>query len=197
MDPHEVKIVRQYAINEVAGGLLLGHHLLRSEDPYVRSQLTYHTLDELKHGWLWTQFLDKKGVGVAGAKGGNEYFDFIGRQEDDMRFLAAVHIYELRVPFHLTIHMELPEIDPELKEVMRGIRDDEKFHLGWIRKYLLEKIKTDPISVKGAVAEAEQIEQAVYMGYLAHMERYGGYAGALVALARGHLSEFASPSSAF
>src|SRR5205823_8239870 len=64
--------------------------------------------------------------------------------EDEVMFLAAVHIYELRVPFHLGAHMELPQINPELKEVMGKIRDDEKFHLSWVRKYL---DKQDPQQV--------------------------------------------------
>src|ERR1700721_21941 len=124
MDPFEIKVVRQYAINEIAGGLALGKFALKSENPFVRSQLTYHAMDELRHGWLWTEFLDKKKIGVAGAKGGNDYFDFMTAQEDEIYFLAAVHIYESRIPFHLGTHMELPQIDPGLKEVMGGIRDD-------------------------------------------------------------------------
>jgi hypothetical protein len=80
---------------------------------------------------------------------------------------------------------------------MTTIRDDEKFHLGWIRKYLLEKMKTDAEGVLRAVGTAEQVEEQVYLGYLAHMERYGGYAGKLVQLARGHLAEFVRPLSFF
>ena len=62
MDPFEVKLVRQYAINEIAGGLMLGNFLLKSDDPFVRSQLTQHAMDEFRHGWLWTELLDKKGT---------------------------------------------------------------------------------------------------------------------------------------
>ena len=197
MHPHEIKLVRQYAINEIAGGLALGNFALKSEDPFVRSQLTYHAMDELRHGWLWTEFLDKKGVGVASAKGGNDYFDFMRAQENEIDFLAAVHIYELRVPFHLGTHMELPEIDPGLKEVMGSIRDDEKFHLSWIREFLVKKMEKDPQRVIDAVKKAEKVEKETYEKYIAHIKQYGDYLGKLASLIEKKLPEFPTPSTSF
>ncbi|MGH2506211.1 MAG: ferritin-like domain-containing protein [Rhabdochlamydiaceae bacterium] len=197
MHPHEVKLTRQYAINEIAGGLLLGHFALKSDNPFIRSQLTYHAMDELRHGWLWTEFLDKKGIGVAGAKGGNDYFNFIGLQTDEIDFLAAVHIYELRVPFHLGTHMEIPEIDPGLKEVMGNIRDDEKFHLSWIREYLHEKMDTDAQHVLDAIRKAEEVEQETYSKYISYIKQFGGYFGELATLVERNMPEFPAPSSYF
>lgn len=197
MDPFEIKLVRQYAINEMAGGLALGHFALKSDNPFIRSQLTYHAMDELRHCWLWTELLDKKKIGVAGAKGGNDYFDFMTAQEDEINFLAAVHIYELRVPFHLGTHMELPQINPELKEVMGKIRDDEKFHLSWIRKYLAEKMKTDPQKVIDAVKKCEEVEKETYTKYIAHIKQYGGYLADLALLVEKNMPEFPTPSSYF
>lgn len=197
MHPHEIKLVRQYAIDEISGGLLLGQFALKSETPFVRSKLTYHSMDELRHGWLWTKLLDKKGVGVAGAKGGNDYFDFIEAQKDEINFLAAVHIYELRVPFHLGTHMEISNIDPDLKEVMGQIRDDEKFHLSWIKDYLIKHMETDPKSVLDAVKRAEDIEEKTYMKYINHIKQYGDYFGELASLVEKNLPEFPLPSDGF
>lgn len=197
MHPHEVKLLRQYAINEVAGGLLLGRHLLKSADPVVRSELTHHALDEFKHGWMWTEFLDKAGVGVAGAEGRNEYFEYIGTQEDDLEFLAAVHIYEIRVPFHLGVHMEHPGLSPGLKEVIGAIRDDEKFHLGWIRKYLLARMETEPERVRAAVAASEALEERTYRAYLERIKQYGEYCGEFVALIENALPSFDAPGKYF
>lgn len=197
MDPFEIKLMRQYAINEIAGGLALGHFALKSDNPLIRSQLTYHAMDELRHGWLWTELLDKKKIGVAGAKGGNDYFDFMTAQEDEINFLAAVHIYELRVPFHLGTHMELPQINPELKEVMGKIRDDEKFHLSWIRKYLAEKMTTDPQKAIDAVKKCEEVEKETYTKYIAHIKQYGGYLADLASLVEKKMPGFPTPSSYF
>ena len=197
MDPFEIKLVRQYAINEIAGGLILGHFVLKSENAFIRSQLTYHAMDELRHCWLWTELLDKKKIGVAGAKGGNDYFDFMTAQEDEINFLAAVHIYELRVPFHLGTHMELPQINPELKEVMGKIRDDEKFHLSWIREYLVKKMETDPQKVIDAVKKCEEVEKETYTKYIAHIKQYGGYLADLASLVEKNMLEFPTPSSYF
>jgi hypothetical protein len=197
MNPFEIKVVRQYAINEIAGGLALGRFALKSENPFIRSQLTYHSMDELRHGWLWTEFLDKKKIGVASAKGGNDYFDFMTAQEDEIDFLAAVHIYELRIPFHLGTHMELPQIDPELKEVMGKIRDDEKFHLSWIREYLTKKMETDRQKVIDAVKKCEQVEKETYTKYINHIKQYDGYLKDLALLIEKKIPEFPTPSSYF
>jgi len=197
MNPFEIKLVRQYAINEIAGGLALGNFALKSENPYVRSQLTYHAMDEFRHGWLWTDFLNKQKVGVASAKGGNEYFDFTTAQEDEINFLAAVHIYELRIPFHLETHMQLPQINPELKVIMKGIADDEKFHLGWIRDYLIDKMKDNPQEVINAVKRSEQIENQTYLRYINHIKKYGGYIEDLATLVESKLGEFPTPSDYF
>lgn len=197
MDPYEVKLIRQYAINEVAGGMLLGRFLLGSANPLVRSKLTYHAYDEFRHGWLWTEFLDKRGIGVEPAEGENLYFNFAGTLKDEIDFLAAVHIYELRVPFHLSLHMEVPQIDPELKVLMGEIRDDEKFHLGWIRKYLTEKLATDAEHVLAAVKAAEKAEEETYVGYIRHIKQYGGYFADLANIVEANLSTFPAPSATF
>ncbi len=197
MDPFEIKLVRQYAINEIAGGLALGQFALKSEDPFIRSKLTYHSMDELRHAWLWTDFLDKKNIGVASAKGGNDYFDFMTAQEDEIDFLAAAHVYELRIPFHLGTHMELPQIDPGLKEVMGKIRDDEKFHLSWIRDYLVKKMETDREHVIEAIKKCEEVEKLTYTKYIGHIKQYPGYLNDLASLVEKKISEFPEPSAYF
>ena len=197
MDPLEAKLVRQYAINEIAGGLVLGHFLLQSEDPVIRSQLTYHAMDELKHGWLWTDLLNKKGIGVAGAKGDNAYFRFMAAQQEELAFLAAAHVYELRIPFHLGAHMRLPQIDPELKKVMGDILNDEQSHLGWIRDYLVKKMDTNAQQVIDAIKACETIEQETYTQYIGHIKQYGGYLGDLAALIEKKMPEFPAPSTYF
>ncbi len=197
MDPFEIKIVRQYAINEIAGGLALAQFALKSEDPYIRSRLTYHSMDELRHGWLWTDFLNKKKVGVAKAKGGNDYFDFMTAQEDEIYFLAAVHIYELRIPFHLGAHMDLPEISPDLKELVGKIRDDEKFHLSWVKDYLVKKMETDREKVIEAIKTCEKVEYETYTHFIAHIKKYPGYMQNFANLLEKRLPEFPTPSSYF
>lgn len=197
MDPFEVKLVRQYAINEIVGGLALGRFALKSDNPFLRSRLTYHSMDELRHGWLWTEFLDKQKIGVAPAKGGNDYFDFMVAQEDEINFLAAVHIYELRVPFHLGAHMELPQINSDLRDLMGKIRDDEKFHLSWIREYLLEKMESGPQRIIDAVKKCEEVEKETYNKYIGHIKQYGGYLTDLALLIEKKIPDFSQPSAGF
>ena len=196
-DTGELKLVRQYAINEIAGGLMLGKRALLAEDPDVRSKLTYHSMDELRHGWLWTKYLNDKGVGPARAKGGNDYFDLAGSLADETAFLAAVHVYELRVPFHLGSHMEFSQVNPDLREVIRGICDDEKHHLSWIREVLLRRMQTDREAVLRAIAGAEKAEKETYERYAAHLKRYDGYLGAFGAFIESRMPRFVSPTSLF
>lgn len=196
-DDLELKLVRQYAINEIAGGLMLGKRALLAEDPEIRAKLTYHSMDELRHGWLWTKYLNDKGVGPAPAKGGNDYFDFADTLTDETSFLAAVHVYELRVPFHLGCHMEFPLVSPDLREVVAGIRDDEKHHLSWIREVLLDRMRGDHEGVLGALKAAEKAEKETYERYVAHLKRYPGYLGAFGAFVESRLQQFPSPVSLF
>lgn len=197
MHPHEIKLVRQYAINEIAGGLLIGKHSLASQDPFVRSKLTFQATDEFRHGSLWTEFLDKRGIDTALAKGGNDFFEYMGKQESDIDFLAAVHVYELRVPFQFGAHMDMTSVDPELKELIKFIYDDEKFHLVWIREYLLEKMKTDSTVVLEAIRRAEAVEREAYERYIAHIKTYGEYFGEFVAIVESRLKAFPLPSAGF
>lgn len=197
MHPHEIKLVRQYAITEIAGGIILGQYALKSDNSFVRSSLTYHAFDEFKHGWLWTEFLGKKGVGVEGAKGRNDYFDFIAAQNDEVNFLAAVHIYELRVPFHFGSHMQISRINPELKEVMGKIRDDERHHLGWIRDYLTKKMETQRDHVLNAIKKSEALEYETYTRYLTHIKQYGDYFAELALIVEKNLLNLPPPSKYF
>ncbi len=197
MDPHEIKLVRQYAINEIAGGVILANYALKSDNAYVRSKLTFHAMDELKHGWMWTEFLDKEGVGVAGAVGKNDYFDFAVSQEDEITFLAAIHVYELRIPFHFECHIEVPQMNAELRELTTKIKDEEKFHLKWIRVYLEEKMKTEPQRVLGAVKLCEVKEKETYEKYMEQLKQHGGYLADFATIVQSRLSTFPVPSESF
>ena len=197
MHPHEIKLVRQYAMNEIAGGIMLAQFALKTDDSFVRAKLTYHAYDEFRHGWLWTEFLEKQGVGVQGAQGKNEYFEFMAAQDDVIDFLSAAHVYELRIPFHLGLHMQLSQISSELKKVMGPIKDDEKYHLGWVRAYLIKRIETDRNHVLDALRKAEAFEQDTYGRYVAHLKQYGEYFGAFASLLEQHLAEFPLPSNSF
>lgn len=197
MKNQEIKLVRQYAINEISGGLILGDFALESENPYVRSNLTFHSMDELRHGWRWTKFLDEQGAGVAKAKRANEYFDFMSSQDDEIYFLASVHVYELRVPFHFNAHLEHPQINPDLKNLMTEIRDDEEYHLDWIRKYLIGVGQDEPQKVIEAVKKCEKREAETYRRYLDHMKQYDGYIRDLVDIVESKIESFNRPSESF
>ena len=197
MHPHEIKLIRQYAINEIAGGIILGQYALKSDNASVRSRLTYHAFDEFKHGWIWTDFLNKKGVDVEGTKGRNDYFDFIAAQEDEINFLAAVHVYELRVPFHLGSHMQIRQIDPELKEVVGKIRTDEGYHISWIREHLVKNMESNRDHVLDAVRKSENLERDTYARYVNHIKQYGDYFFELASIIEKNLPNVSLPSIYF
>ena len=192
MHKSEIEIISRFAATELAGALLIGKWARLIDDHFLRTSLTYHCYDEARHSWLWTEFLNNKGVETQQEHGKNEYFEYLASLKDPVYFLAAMHVYELRVPFHLDLHASHPDIDPELKSLMLEISKDEKHHLGWINNYLKTLQKEKPELVANAIREAGELEARTYIGFMEGMKGLDDYYTKLVQIIEQNLPRYPS-----
>ncbi len=190
MTKTEITIVSRYAAAELSGALFLGKFARLTQDPYLRVQLTQHCSEEARHSWMWVKFLSDRQLPLEQIHERDEYFEYLHSLKDEISMLAAVHVYEMRIPFHFSLHMQVSTVDPELKTLIEKIVADEKFHLAWIHNYL-EKLQSEGNKeVSEAVKKAGELEDIVYRNYLEKMKQGDPYEQELATLAEQHLSSY-------
>src|SRR3989338_10146685 len=111
MTDGETFLISRYAASELAGALLCGRSPRHTKDTFLRTKLTWHTAEEARHAWAWAELLEKKRVPILEVhdEGGDQYFSYAKAITSEVDFLAFVHVYESRVPFHFTLHAKLAE----------------------------------------------------------------------------------------
>jgi len=165
MHKSEQSLVNRYSATELAGALQLGRWARKVDDHHLRAQLTYHCYDEARHSKLWMEFLDTRGYETSQVHDRNDYFAHLARQDDVIYFLAGVHVYEHRVPFHFEQHLKHPNIDPNLATLMEDIKSDEKYHLGWVQEYFESLSGEKRTAMEQAIQEMGKLEQDTYEAY--------------------------------
>lgn len=186
----EINMVSRYAAAELSGALILGAFARSTKNPYLRVQLTQHCHEETKHAWMWTKFLSEHKITVEDSHGRDPFFEYLHSLKDDVALLAAVHVYELRIPFHFPLHRKVSSIDPELRDLIEKIEADEKYHLAWIDQYLTKLQAEGDESVAVAISTAGELEDKVYKGYMEKMKHGDAYTQELAKLIEDNLSEY-------
>jgi hypothetical protein len=160
------------------------------DDPFLIARLTNHCYDEARHSWKWMGFMEEKGIPIRPTHGRNDYFGYIAEAKNLIDFLAAVHVYEIRVPFHLTCHSQVSKVNPELKKLMLEIMDDEQYHLAWIRDYFQKLQKQGNKEVASAIKKAGELENSTYTAYIQQIKNRDDYSRELVEVIEKHLSSY-------
>ncbi|PSO46483.1 MAG: hypothetical protein BRC24_01755 [Parcubacteria group bacterium SW_4_46_8] len=186
----EIQILNRYAAAELAGGLFLGKFARKAEVPFLIARLTNHCYEEMYHSWQWMNFMEQNEIPIQTIHGRNEYFEYMGSRTNVIDFLAAVHVYEIRVPFHLQCHAQMSRISDPLRDLITDICADEKDHLGWVRNYFMERKETDAEHIASAVKEAGEIEERTYRAYIEELKKSDEYAQELASIVEENLSQF-------
>lgn len=173
MTKTEIEMVSRYSAAELAGALVLGKWARKTRDPFLRAALTHHTAEESRHAFMWSDFLVKHGHEVVETHDQDEFFALLASAKDEIELLTAVHVYELRLPFHFGIHARMKSADPELKELIEKIAQDEKHHLSWINKYLSSLQQKGDKRVAEYISIAGELEKKVYKQYTHNMKTSG------------------------
>ena len=78
-----------------------------------------------------------------------------------VEFLAFVHCYEHRVPFHFSVHADWTT-NSRVKELLHQLIREEDAHIDWIKKYLIGIEKTEGATVREAMVKFRAIEEETY-----------------------------------
>lgn len=176
MTPGEQFLVSRYAASELAGALLLGKAARKTKDPYLRSKYIWHCAEEARHAWLWMELLGETGIPAQEVhdETGDQYFRSVDKAGDDVGFLAFVHVYEMRVPFHFGLHLKKKHLSEPLRKLLRQLQLEEGPHLSWVADYLEKEQRKGNPRVAEAIALFGEIEERTYRTDIKRLQMAGG-----------------------
>lgn len=188
-------LISQYAASELAGALLLGKWARKTKDAYLRAKYTWHCAEEARHAWLWTELLqqESKTPTESHDEQGDQYFFFAKEVQDDIDFLAFVHVYEWRVPFHLSVHLKAKDLSEPTKKLMQQLIKEEGAHLSWIADYLQEEQRKSNSRIAEAITKFGEIEERTYKEHILRLQKCGGGFKELGDLLEQHLPQYEAP----
>ncbi len=199
MQPGEQFLISRYAASELAGALLLGKAARKTKSAYLRSKYTWHCAEEARHAWLWMELLGDTGIAPREVHddSGDQYFRFVDQAENDIAFLAFVHVYELRVPFHFGMHLKKSNISEPLRKLLHQLQMEEGAHLSWIADYLEAEQKKGNADVAKFVALFGEIEERTYRADMKRLQMAGGDFKELGDIIEQNLSSYDHPWKRF
>jgi len=176
MSPGEQFLISRYAASELAGALLLGKAARKTKDPYLRSKYTWHCAEEARHAWLWMELLGETGTPAQEVhdETGDQYFRAVEKAQDDLDFLAFVHVYEMRVPFHFGMHLKKSNLSEPLRKLLHQLQLEEGSHLSWVADYLEEEQKKGNPRVAEALQMFGDLEDKTYRMDIKRLQMAGG-----------------------
>ena len=90
-----------------------------------------------------------------------------------MEILAVTQVFERRVINQYARHARVPDLQPEIRETLERIMQDEKWHIQWVRA-ALRRMEPDygKESIEAAVRRCSEADQQVYQQTLSeHAKR--------------------------
>jgi bacterioferritin (cytochrome b1) len=137
---HELWILSFYRASEISGALFFGRLAKSMRPGRIQHDLTKHFADESAHAWYWTDCIDRLGGQPLKLREAYQdaYLEAAGMPVNMMEVLAITQIFEQRVISQYSIHSQIPGLEPQIKETLERIMQDEKWHIEWIRDALLQ-----------------------------------------------------------
>jgi 1,2-phenylacetyl-CoA epoxidase catalytic subunit len=136
---NELWVLSYYRTSEISGSLFFGR-LARSMRPGpLQRDMTKHFADESQHAWYWTHCIETMGgrAHKMAEAYQDQYFEAAGMPVNYMEVLAITHIFERRVINQYSQHLSVPGSHPAVKQTLKTIMKDEKWHIQWVRDALL------------------------------------------------------------
>ena len=135
---NEQWILSFYRASEISGALFFGKLAKSMKPGPIQHDMTKHFADEANHAWYWTQCMERLDIQPLKLREAyqDQYVSAAGMPTNIMEVLAITQIFEQRVISQYSIHSQLQEIQPVVKETLERIMLDEKWHIDWIRKAL-------------------------------------------------------------
>ncbi len=136
----QILIFSVYRDAELRGARLLFNLLGHLKDGDAQLKMAKHLADETRHAWLWTRRIaDLGGTPLALADGYQRRLGLrLGVPKTVVELLALTVVVEERAHSRYMAHAALPNVDEATREVLKGVTEDESWHLSWIEKKLRE-----------------------------------------------------------
>ena len=162
----QILIFSFYRDAELRGARLLFNLLSRLKSGEAQLKMSRHLADETRHAWLWTKRIaDLGGAPVLIDDGYQRRLGLrTGVPKSVIELLALTVVVEERAQNRYEAHAALPNVDPETREVLKSVTEDEAWHLSWIEKKMREIAREEGSEGQAdAILERyRQIDREVY-----------------------------------
>jgi bacterioferritin (cytochrome b1) len=162
----QILIFSFYRDAELHGARLLFNLIGHLKDADSQIKLARHLADEVRHAWLWTKHIvDLGGTPISVSDGYQRRLGArLGLPKGVIELLALTVVVEERAQSRYTEHMALPDVDPETREVLKAVSQDEQWHLAWVEQKMREIAAQhgDESRADQALARYREIENEVY-----------------------------------
>ena len=150
----QILIFSFYRDAELRGARLLFNIIGHLKDGDSQLKMTKHLSDETRHAWLWTRRIaDLGGSPVFVPDGYQRRLGMrIGVPRGIVEVLGLTVVGEERAQSRYMAHAALPNVDPDTLEVLKGVTEDETWHLSWIEKKMREIAREE-----GSEGKADEI----------------------------------------
>lgn len=175
INENEHWILSYYRVSEISGAQFFAQ-LARSMRPgAIQVDMTQHFSDEARHAALWTKCITDLGVEPLRLKGAYQdlYLSAAGIPANLMEVLAITQVFEQRVLRQYSHHLTLPNVSEPIRYTLKGIMDDEKWHISWIRRELHRmEAEYGKNEIHGTLKRLQEADREVYGKVTAeHAER--------------------------
>jgi bacterioferritin (cytochrome b1) len=139
----QILIFSFYRDAELRGARLLFNIIGHLKDADSQVKMSKHLADETRHAWLWTKRIaDLGGAPVMIDDGYQRRLGLrTGVPKTVIDLLALTVVVEERAQSRYNSHMALPNVDKETMDVLKGVTEDETWHLAWIERKMREIAK--------------------------------------------------------
>ena len=150
----QILIFSFYRDAELRGARLLFNIIGHLKDGDSQLKMTKHLSDETRHAWLWTRRIaDLGGSPVFVPDGYQRRLGMrIGVPRGIVEVLGLTVVVEERAQSRYMAHAALPNVDPDTLAVLKGVTEDETWHLSWIEKKMREIAREE-----GSEGKADEI----------------------------------------
>lgn len=137
-------ILSFYRTSEINGSLFFGRLAKTLPPGPIQHDMTKHFSDESRHAWYWTDCMQR--LGSEPLRLDETYQDryllAAGLPTNVMEILAITLVFEKRVIGQYSLHRAHPDLQPEIRDTIAQIMEDEKWHIAWVSS-ALEHLKAD------------------------------------------------------
>ena len=140
---NELWLLSFYRTSEISGALFFGRLSKTVKAGEIQRDMTKHFADESLHAHYWTECIYRLGGEPLKLEDSyqDQYLAAAGMPVNLMEVLALTQVFEKRVISQYTLHSNIPNLKPEIRETLEKIMTDEKWHIEWIRD-ALKKMET-------------------------------------------------------